>query len=334
MRQIITGMLIFLSGISLLSAGESDASKTTFKGRFYFDYNYPFTKDGPAYSDFLNNGFVFRRSYLTLSSKLNETFSIRFRTDVDRKADDKLRPFIKNLYIEWKDLVPHSKLYIGMSNTPIKEIPEEYWGYRAVIKSMTDLYKAAVIHGDIDGNTADLGFALKGSFSKNYGYHAMVSNGSGYSKPEKDTYRKLSLSVHTTQIKNLMIELYGDYEPQTKDSTAATGKVFLGYKLNDLILGAEYALRTEDGSATTNRSGLSLFSRYLFNSNFGAFARYDFLEPNYDMDDDTVSLIIIGLDYMPHKLFNILPNIFIYTLNNSRKDNRLIMGRLTFQVKF
>jgi hypothetical protein len=179
-----------------------------------------------------------------------------------------------------------------------------------------------------------LGFALKGSLGNNYGYHAMLSNGSGYSKPEKDNYRKASLSIHTTLIKNLMIELYGDYEPQAKDSTAAMGKLFLGYEINELVLGVEYGLRSENGSATTRRSGLSLFSRYMFKPNFGAYARYDYLEPNYDLEDDAVTLIIIGLDYLPHEMFNILPNLFIYTYNNSQENNRMIMGRLTFQVKF
>jgi hypothetical protein len=334
MVKKIMASLAWVIGVTAFVMGAPNESQTTIKGRFYFDYSYTFTDEGPKYTNFLSDGFMFRRGYLTINRMLNETFSVRFRTDIDRKADDKLRPFIKNLYIEWANLVPQSKLYIGMSNTPIKEIAEEYWGYRAVIKSMTDLYKTAVVTGDMDANTADLGFALKGSLGKNYGYHAMISNGSGYSKPEKDTYRKLSLSIHTTQIKNLMIELYGDYEPQAKDSTAVMGKLFLGYQVSGLIVGIEYGLRSEDGSATTQRSGLSLFSRYMFKSNFGAYARYDYLEPNYDLTDDTVTLIIIGLDYLPYKTFNILPNLFIYTHNNSRKNNRTVMGRLTFQVKF
>jgi hypothetical protein len=334
LKKMLSTLVILLS-IAQIFAGEEKEPQTKLNGRFYFDYNYAFTQEGPKYKDFLSDGFMFRRSYLTISRRFNETFAIRFRTDIDRKADDKLRPFVKNLYIEWTNLVPQSKLYIGMSNTPIKEIPEEYWGYRAVIKSMTDLYKTAVAGADIDANTADLGFALKGSLGKNYGYHAMISNGSGYSKPETDNYRKLSLSVHTTIIKNFMIELYGDYEPQVKDSTAAMGKIFLGYKLDDLVFGAEYGIRSEAGTAiTTKRSGLSLFSRYMFQPNFGAYARYDFLEPNYDLEDDAITLIIIGLDYLPHKMFNILPNLFIYQYNNSAENNRLVMGRLTFQLKF
>jgi hypothetical protein len=332
-QRIFLLLAVILSMAQLFSA-EGVETPTTIQGRFYFDYFYTINKDGPKFEDFISDGFMFRRAYLTISHKLNETFAIRYRTDIDRKADDKLRPFIKNLYIEWANLVPQSKLYIGMSNTPIKEIPEEYWNYRAVLKSMTDVYKSAVLGADIDANTADLGFALKGSLGKNYGYHAMLSNGSGYSKPEKDNYRKLSLSVHTTLIKNLMIELYGDYEPQAKDSLASLGKLFLGYEVNDLAIGVEYGLRVEDGITTTKRSGLSLFSRYLFKKNFGAYARYDFFEPNYDHEDDAVTLIILGLDYMPHKMFNILPNLFIYSYNNSQENNRTFMGRLTFQVKF
>ena len=52
-------------------------------GKAYFDYTHDVSKDGPR-TNGQDNGFKFRRFYFTVNKKINDDFSVRFRTDADR----------------------------------------------------------------------------------------------------------------------------------------------------------------------------------------------------------------------------------------------------------
>jgi hypothetical protein len=335
-------------------AGEHQTPPFTIKGRVYFDYIRAVSTDGPR-TDGQSNEFRFRRAYFTFEKELNEIFKIRFRTNVDNpkgltkvsfdsasqsvsaaKTDSKLRPFVKHLYLQWKNLLPESKLYIGMAATPTKEISEFYWGYRSIAKSMIDNFKD-MTGKDIDATSADLGVALMGNFSDNVGYHFMFANGSHYSKPENDHLKKGLLSIYLKPAADFIIEAYGDYEPQNKNQTFSTYKILSAYQKDAFTAGVEYMIRSEEKANTSGgdltRKGLSIFARYK-KTDIGFFARFDRYDPDSDIDDDETNLVILGLDYTPHKNVNLMPNIWYYMNGDQVGQDADIFAVLTFQYKF
>ena len=56
-------------------------------------------------------------------------------------------------------------------------------------------------------------------------------------------------------------------------------------------------------------SGFWAFGRYnISNSPFGLMARYDSWDPDTNLDDDTMTYIIAGLDFAAAEGLNIIPN--------------------------
>ena len=103
----------------------------------------------------LTNKFAFRRAYFTYENKISDYLKFRFRYDADNtanltsvdfakqttKKDDKLRPFVKHIYLEWSHDFLQSKVNIGMIETLSFKLAEDRWGYRSVAKTLVDGYK-------------------------------------------------------------------------------------------------------------------------------------------------------------------------------------------------
>ncbi|KAA3618320.1 MAG: hypothetical protein D8M58_20685 [Calditrichaeota bacterium] len=330
-RFISLIVLFFAAG---LNAGDLEGFKIS--GKSYFDYTHDISKDGPR-ANGQDNGFMFRRAYLTINKTINDDFSVRFRTDADRKADDKLRPFVKHLYLKWKDLLPSSALYVGISGTPTWGVAEKVWGYRGLSKTVMDNFKG-VTGTSASASSADVGLALKGSvMDKKVAYHAMLANGAHYSHPENDKYKKAYLSV-STNVDGFVLEGYVDHEAKNSEHSNLTYKGFAGYQNDDLAVGAEYYMMTQGGAMDSlgndlNLSALSVFGRYNVTNNATVVLRYDMYDPNTDANDTETGLVIAALDYRPAKGISVIPNIFYYT-NSGVNDNPDIVGNLTFVWSF
>ncbi len=335
-RMMSLGLILFLFSLSLvLGQDKNPLAGFTIKGKAYFDYSYLLSSSGPiAESQGQGwNSFKFRRAYFTLEHKISEKFKFRFRTDTDRKADDKLRIFLKHAYLEWKDLIPESKLYIGMAATPTKELAEAVWGYRGVEKTLMDVYKDQTGQS-VDFASADLGFALKGKIVKQLNYHLMVSNGAGYSHPEGDKYKKFAAQLQLLPIEGLTVAGLIDIERQDGDSTNYTYRGDLLYKKGNLALGSEI-FQYKDNQNSLKRSGYSLFGIYKIAKEIKIFARYDFYNPFIGVtgiDDDEINYIIIGFDYFPHKLVHVMPNIRFKSYADDRSSD--VIALLTFELKY
>ena len=121
-KQIIACATIFLCSFSLSDLIAEEQGK--FSGKSYFEY---FKQDNS-----LNqvDQFQFTRYYFTYDKQITDDLSIRYRLDADRKADDKMRPFLKHAYISWANLISDAKIYIGMQQTPNwASYSEKYWGH-------------------------------------------------------------------------------------------------------------------------------------------------------------------------------------------------------------
>ncbi len=352
MKNRLTRIALILSFIVLGSAAL--LAQQTFNTTIYFDYTYYLSDEGPKTAPppdtptFMNNFFTFRRAYFTYENKILDNLKFRFRYDADYvkavdsggKKDDKLRPFLKHLYLEWSNLIPKSALRVGMTETLTFKLAEDRWGYRSVAKTLLDGYKDVTGAG-IDAASADVGASLTGSIIKEIRYGFMASNGAGYSHPEGDKYKKLAAQLHLVPLAGFSLVGYIDYEKQDPGNSAYTYKADAFFEmLKNLVIGAEYFVYDNDKNLTSGdeqfkRSGLSVFGRYTFKTDaFAAFFRFDRYEPNSKTEDDELSLIIAGFDWAPlHKSMRIQPNVWYYSYADSTKKNDVIFN-LTFFLSF
>ena len=350
-KSDIRALLIF--SLVLLSAGTVSAQQT-FNTTIYFDYTSYLSSDGPITSNPKDNFFTFRRAYFTYENKINDNLKFRFRYDADNtanltsfdiktgssKKDDKLRPFVKHLFLDYAGLLPNSSLKIGMTPTLTFELAEARWGYRSVAKTLVDGYKD-ITGVEIDASSADIGANLTGSLAKYVRYGFMFYNGTGYTHPEGDGYKKFAGNVQLIPVAGLSIVGYMDYEKQDEDNSATTYKVD-GYfeMVRNLVVGAEYVLYMNDKFLTADKaqydvSGFSIFGRYTFRPDvFALFARFDSYEPNSQVGDDEMSLAIVGLDWAPiHKSIKFQPNVWFRSYSNSEYKNDVIFN-FTFFMSF
>jgi len=295
MRVILAAVLTITVFITAVSSGKLFAEEAgKFSGKAYFEY---FIPDGST-NDVTQ--FRFTRYYFTYDYKISDNIEIRYRLDADRKADDKMRPFMKHAYVSWAELVPDAKLYIGMQGTPNwSSYSEKYWGYRSVEKTIQDLNGV--------GSSADLGIGLVGDFSNSFGYHLIYANGAGFSKPEKDDYKKTSGLIWFKPQNKFIGTLYLDYEPTSDQYSNSTITLFGGYDSDKFRAGIEYFMRKEGGVNDLNKNGISLFATLKMAAG-NAFARYDISDRDEDTKSDDEDYIIIGYDYAPEKKFHIMPN--------------------------
>lgn len=351
-------LIMALVFVALFSAASSLFGQQTFGTTIYLDWTQFLTKDGvrttttaPGYK---NNFFAFRRAYFTYENRLSSVLRFRFRYDADNtanltsvdiktgstKKDDKLRPFLKHIYLDYSGLLPNSSLKIGMTETLTFKPAEDRWGYRSVAKTLMDGYKD-ITGVEIDATSADLGASLTGSINKYLRYGIMVSNGSHYSHPEGDKWKKFMAQATLVPIAGFSLVGYMDYEKQNADAEALTwkGDAFLEMVKN-LVLGAEYFVYKNDLMLTAAKerydiSGFSIFGRYTISPDkLALFARFDSYEPNSKLAGDGTSLIIAGFDWAPiHKSWKLQPNIWYYTYQDDLKKDDVVFN-LTFFLSF
>jgi hypothetical protein len=327
------------------------SAQQTFKTTIYFDFSSPLTTDG-AKTASLFSQFNFRRAYFTYENKLNDDLKFRFRYDADNTAnitsvnfaksstskDDKLRPFIKHLYLEYSNLLPNSVIRVGMEETITFKLAEDRWGYRSVAKTLTDGYKD-ITGVDIDATSADLGVSLTGSLSKYFRYGFQVVNGAAYSHAENDKYKKLMFQAQLVPLAGFSLVGYLDYEKQTDTQKALTYKIDSYFEMvRNLTVGFEWFSYRNDRNtvaATGERydvGGWSLFGRYIVNPDkLSLFARCDHYEPNTKVAGDQINLVIAGFDWAPFSTtFRLQPNIWLYNYEDSAKKNDVFLALTVF----
>jgi hypothetical protein len=359
-------------------------AQQTFNTTIYLDYRYFLTSAGPTTlkpaadtTAYLNNQFVFRRAYFTYENKINDNLKFRFRLDADNTAnvtgvsltgnpvsgtslskDDKFRPFIKHLYLEWSNfLTQDMTLKVGMTETLTFNLEEARWNYRSVAKTIVDGYKD-ITGQDINASSADIGASL-GLSTKYARVTAMVANGGGYGHLETDQYKKFSGQLQLIPVKGFSVVGYIDYSrwlPKTayplETSPAATTYKVDAYleKVKGLVLGGTwfeykndlYQTVIDDESVKYNVSGWSVFGRYALNEkNLNVFARYDGYTPNSQIRDRDINLVIVGLDWAPlHKSMKLQPNIWfthykdgtLYNANATSSND--VVFNMTFFLSF
>jgi hypothetical protein len=347
--------LLAVAGLVSLASAQQKFSTTV-----YFDYAFNLTDNGYVTgtdaAKALNNQFRFRRAYFRYDNKISDVLSFRLTFDADNtgnltsaalsgtslatKKDDKLRPFIKHLYVDYSGLLPDSSFKLGMTETLAFKLAEDKWGYRSVAKTLLDIYKD-VTGVDIYQSSADLGASLTGMVSKEVRYGVMIANGRGYSHPAVDKFRKYSANVQVIPVAGLSLFGYVDTYNVSPEQNAMTYKADAYLEMiPNLTLGSEWfvfnnaAAKNADGSHF-NTGGLSVFAVYKFIvDNLNGFARFDHYDPNTTNDKLQMNNWIVGLDWIPLTMnWRIQPNVFITTYNDSARKTD-VTGQMTFFLSF
>jgi hypothetical protein len=386
MRTQKRRILVLVLGVLVLPLASLMAQTTTpppqtFTTTIYLDYRYFLSNAGPATlkpasatSAYLNNQFVFRRAYFTYENKINDNLKFRFRIDADNTAnvtgvtltgtpvsgttlakDDKLRPFIKHLYLEYANfLIPKMVLNVGMIETLTFKPAEERWALRSVAKTLVDGYQD-ITKQSIAATSADIGVTLKYSIAKYFRLAAGIYNGTHYSHAENDQYKEVELQAQFTPIAGFSVVGYYDYErklpvaslPAEIKPAAATYKVDAFFEMvKNLVIGAEWftfkADLNQTGGEKYDRGGWSAFGRYVVKPDkFSLFARYDSYMPNSLDREQDMSLVIAGFEWAPyHASWKLQPNVWFYNYKNglrynaSATKNSDVVFNMTFFLSF
>ena len=252
-----------------------------------------------------DRGFELDRSYLGYQYDLGKGLQVKGVMDIGQSDDvnDYHRiAYIKNAQISWKtgDLT----LTGGLISTTQFNMQEKFWGYRYIMKSFQDLYKF--------GNSADLGISASYKFNEYFTADAIVVNGEGYKKIQKNDGLNYGLGVTLTPVKGFQVRLYGGVnessEEGKKDITNMAA--FMGYKHEKFTIGAEYNyMMNASYKEDADQSGYSVFASVNLLRNVSLYARFDDLcsKNDWNIAKDE-SATILGAQFKFGKYVKIAPN--------------------------
>ena len=152
-----------------------------------------------------DRGFELERSYLGYEYNLGKGLSVKGVMDIGKSSDvsDYQRiAYIKNAMISWKK--GGLTLNGGLISTTQFNLQEKFWGYRYIMKSFQDEYKF--------GSSADLGISAAYKFADWISADAIIVNGEGYKKIQKNNGLNYGLGVTLTPVKGFLIRLYGAHD--------------------------------------------------------------------------------------------------------------------------
>lgn len=290
------------------------------------------------------NGFWFRRIYLTFDMEVDDDVDFRLRFEGnspgDFISDDNIEPFVKDAYLKWK--LKNKDVYIGLSSTPTFTAFESFWGYRPVEKTPLDLQRI--------GSSRDTGVALKGRFNESgrFRYHVMLSNGSGV-RGETSEGKKVmaALSFHPSD--ELFFEIYADTENRDGDTDRSTYQVSAGHSGERWRVGALYSRQhRETGTGTDLDLDIaSVFGVLEVKEKITLLARVDrMFDPNPDGDriafipfDPTArsTLVLLGVDFAVRERLSLIPNIevvFYDTPGGGPDPDDDLIARITLSATF
>lgn len=298
-KFIIAGFLACIA--TMVQAQETESKKTQGKaiiqvfGNFHAGFG----------SENENRGFELDRSYLGYQYSIGKSLEIKAVMDVGKSRDvgDLQRiAYIKNAQIKWKsgDFTLHG----GLISTTSFKVQEDFWGYRYMKMVLQDYYKFA--------SSADLGLSASYKFADWISMDAIVVNGEGYKKIQKNSGLQYGIGATLTPINGLTMRLYGSINERAEKSLENINiyAAFLGYKREKFSIGAEYN-RIENMSNIKNHhlDGVSIYSTIKIADKVNGFLRYDNLwsKDGWNSAKDESSYLA-GVEYRPCRYVKIAPN--------------------------
>lgn len=252
-----------------------------------------------------DRGFELERSYLGYEYKFGNGLSVKGVMDIGKSSDvsDYQRiAYIKNAMVSWK--TGNLTLNGGLISTTQFNFQEKFWGYRYIMKSFQDQYKF--------GNSADLGISATYQFANWISADAIIVNGEGYKKLQKNDGLNYGLGVTLTPVKGLQIRLYGGLNESGEDGKKdiANLAAFVGYKHEKFTIGAEYnQMWNASFKDDAGQNGYSIFASAKLSQVTNLYARFDNLYSQNDWNiSKDESAAILGAQFKVGKYVKIAPN--------------------------
>ena len=252
-----------------------------------------------------DRGFELERSYLGYEYKLGDGLSVKGVMDIGKSSDvsDYQRiAYVKNAMVSWKR--GNFTLNGGLISTTQFNFQEKFWGYRYIMKSFQDQYKF--------GNSADLGLSASYKFADWVSADAIIVNGEGYKKIQKNNGLNYGLGLTLTLVKGFQVRLYGGLNESGHDGKAdiVNMAAFAGYKCDRFTIGAEYNhMLNASNTKGNDQFGYSAFASVKVAKNADIYARFDDL---YSKNDWNISkdeqAVIIGAQFKLGKYVKVAPN--------------------------
>ena len=263
-------------------------------------------------------GFELERSYLGYEYKLNKNLSIKGVMDFGKSndvSDIQHIAYIKNAMVSWK--TGNLTLNGGLISTTLFNFQEKFWGYRYIMMSFQDLYKF--------GSSADLGISATYKFADWLSADAIIVNGEGYKKLQKNDGLNYGLGTTLTPAKGLQIRLYGgiNENAEQEKKNIVNMATFIGYKANNFSIGVEYnKMWNASYKKGKDQYGYSVFASAKLNKKTDVYARLDDLcsknEWNKAKDEQAA---ILGAQFKLGKYVKIAPNFRMNMPKTDGADN-------------
>ncbi len=252
-----------------------------------------------------DRGFELDRSYFGYEYNFGNGLSAKAVMDIGKSSDvsDYQRiAYIKHAMVSWKK--GGLTLNGGLISTTQFNFQEKFWGYRYIMKSFQDEYKF--------GSSADLGISVAYKFADWVSADAIIVNGEGYKKIQKNDGLNYGLGVTLTPVKGFQIRLYGGLnesgEDNKKDITNLA--VFVGYKHDKFTIGAEYNQMWNASHTDSNdQFGYSAFASVKVVKFADVYTRFDDLYSKNDWNiNKDEAATILGAQFKLGKYVKIAPN--------------------------
>ncbi|HKK63596.1 MAG TPA: hypothetical protein VJ951_13615 [Bacteroidales bacterium] len=224
--------------------------------------------------------FEITRAYFGYEKQISKHFSAIVKLDIGSPDDisefSRVRryAYFKNAGIEYNS----GGLTIkgGIIDMLQFKVQEKFWNYRYLYRSYMDEYRF--------GPSADLGLSTAYSFNKKLTSDIVLSNGEGYSSPQRDNTFKAGWGVTYMPFENLTIRSY--YTSFLTAIPQMTFSLFSGYQLANYRVGGEVIYQKNYKSISNrDRYGYSLYNTYVLNEKVEFFLRYDQLYSNITGND-------------------------------------------------
>ena len=323
--------LFFCALIVLSQSTQSTLAQQAvqFSGEVFADYLYQFSaldsdRDG-------ENRFTYRRARLTADADLSDQFSARLRleaNDLTGTARGVPTPFVKDVYLKWKDAIGKGhNIVMGMQAPPAWQPAEKFWGYRSVSKTLQD---RVGVH-----SSRDMGVHLSGPLLADgkVKYGVMLGNANSV-RAENNKYKRIYGSLEFYPSDSFTASVGSNYQ-LTEGGYAWNLSGFAGFKAAKFRVGAEgffHPVKFEDISETQDWAGVSGFVVVDVFENNSVMARAAYVKrPEEGLLTDSF-YAVLGFAFKPHDKVQFIPNVIFLDLDGV--ENTSVTGRMTLWLKF
>lgn len=311
------------------------------------------------------NGFVLKRSYITLKKDLNKTFSVRYTMDltIDKEGNDagNVETRLKYLYVKVKpkintNLLTNTWIEAGMVHTPWLDYEQKINTYRVqdnMFIERNKIFNSADFGITIGGNIGpamdkkflkEVNGAMKGKW---FTYCFGLYNGGGYSGAEKNNNKVISGRISARPFANSLPELhisgyFNKGKGNTKDSPEFNQFLtMLAYTSKHFTLTSQYHtgrgdfrakyVKKDNPSFSYNNNGYSFFSEYrIHKTPLALWGRYDSFTVDKITSKDITKRIIGGITYRINKNLRLVLNMEHNAKNTDEND----IYELNLEVSF